>query len=89
MSELNIAAEVWSTMKEHINSDPAVAALEVVNTLIDNLGYSAQDIKESDFWYDKDIKTALADYNIELDEEDEFEEEEEEDDENYWEEDDE
>ena len=87
MSDLNVAAEVWLTVKEHITKNTAEVADDVVNTLIDVLGYSADDIKNSDFWHDKDIKDILLSYNVETDEDEDFEDEDEDEDENYWEED--
>jgi len=74
MSELNTAFEVWSTIKDELKN-PADAAAEVVNCLIDNLGYSSELIMASDFITDPDIKTALSDFDI-LHPEDEGEEDE-------------
>ena len=87
MSELNTAFEVWSTLKDQLKY-PTDAAGEVVNCLIDNLGYSSADISGSDFVTDPDIKKALVDFDlIEEDEDDgldewgdELDEEEDEDD---------
>ena len=89
MSELNTAFEVWSTLKDQVKY-PSDAAEDVVNCLIDNLGYSSEEIKESDFITDPDIKHVLADLDlIEESDEDEGLDEwgDEEDDEDYWEED--
>ena len=71
MSELNVAFEVWSTLKDQLKY-PGDAAGEVVNCLIDNLGYSSEDIKDSDFVTDPDIKSALVDLEL-LEESDEDE----------------
>ena len=68
MSELNTAFEVWSTLKDQLKY-PTEAAGEVVNCLIDNLGYSSEDISESDFVNDPDIKKALVDFDL-IEEED-------------------
>ena len=92
MSELNTAFEVWSVVKDELKN-PSDAAVEVINCLIDNLGYSSEQIKESDFISDPDIKAALIDFDILHPEEaeddglDEWGDEEE--DEEYWKEDDE
>ena len=89
MSELNVAFEVWSTLKDQLKY-PSDAAGDVVNCLIDNLGQTIEDIKDSDFVSDPDIKSALVDLEL-LDESDsdegldEWGDEEEDDD--YWEED--
>ena len=80
MSELNVAAEVWLTVREHITKNTAEVADDVVSTLIDVLGYSAQDIKDSDFWHDKDIKDILLSYNVDQEEETDIEEYDEEED---------
>ena len=91
MSELNTAFEVWSTIKDELKN-PGEAAVEVINCLIDNLGYSSDQIKESDFVSDPDIKSALVDFDI-LHPEDEVEDDgldewgDEEEDEDYWKED--
>ena len=91
MSELNTAFEVWSTLKDELKN-PGEAAVEVINCLIDNLGYSSDQIKESDFVGDPDIKSALVDFDI-LHPEDEVEDDgldewgDEEEDEDYWKED--
>jgi len=91
MSELNTAFEVWSVIKDELK-DPAAAAGEVINCLVDNLGYSSDQIKESDFVSDPDIKSALVDFDILHPEEgedeglDEWGDEEE--NEEYWREDD-
>jgi len=62
MSEpLNSAAEVWTAMKEHV-TDTAQAGNDVVNALIDNLGYDADTIKASELGDDRDIKKALSSY---------------------------
>lgn len=63
MSELNTAFEVWSTIKDELKN-PADAAAEVVNCLIDNLGYSSEDIKGSEFVTDPEIKHALIDLEL-------------------------
>jgi len=69
MSELNVAFEVWSTIKDQLKY-PGDAAADVVNCLIDNLGYSNQEIGESDFVTDPDIKRALVDFDLLEEEED-------------------
>jgi len=71
MSELNVAFEVWSTVKDQLKY-PRDAAGDVVNCLIDNLGYTSEDIKDSDFVSDPDIKHALVDLEL-LEESDEDE----------------
>jgi len=63
MSELNTAFEVWSTLKDQVKY-PSDAAEDVVNCLIDNLGYSSEDISESDFVTDPDIKHVLAELDL-------------------------
>jgi len=92
MSELNTAFEVWTTIKDELKN-PGEAAVDVINCLVDNLGYSSEQIKESGFISDPDIKSALVDFDILHPEEaeddglDEWGDEEE--DEEYWKEDDE
>ena len=89
MSELNTAFEVWSTLKDQLKH-PEDAAADVVNCLIDNLGYSSEEINESDFVTDPDIKHVLTELDLlEDSDEDEGLDEwgDEEDDEDYWEED--
>jgi hypothetical protein len=71
MSELNTAFEVWTTIKDQLNY-PKDAASDVLDCLIDNLGYSSDDIKASDFVNDPDIKHALVDLDL-LEETDEDE----------------
>jgi hypothetical protein len=71
MSELNTAFEVWSTLKDQLKHTEDAAA-DVVNCLIDNLGYSSEDIKNSDFVTDPDVKHALVDLEL-LEESDEDE----------------
>ena len=78
MSELNTAFEVWSTLKDDLKN-PGEAAVDVINCLIDNLGYSSEQIKDSDFISDPDIKSALVDFDVLHPDEEEDEE--------YWKED--
>jgi len=66
---LNSAAEVWAAMKEHV-TDTAQAGNDVVNALIDNLGYDADTIKASELGDDRDIKKALSAYLLNEEDED-------------------
>ena len=69
---VELASEIWTEVKRHINSvDRAEAAETMVSVLIDN-DVSAEEIKSA-FKGDTEIKRALSDY---LKEEEEFEEEE-------------
>lgn len=75
---VELASEIWTEVKRHINSvDRAEAAETMVSVLIDN-DVSAEEIKAA-FKGDSEIKRALTDYlkeEEEEEEEDEFEEEE-------------
>ena len=72
---VELASEIWTEIKRHINSvDRNDAAETMVSVLIDN-DVSAEEIKSA-FKGDTEIKRALADYLKEeedLDEEDEEE----------------
>ena len=69
---VELASEIWTEIKRHINSvDRNDAAETMVSVLIDN-DVSAEEIKTA-FKGDVEIKRALSDY---LKEEEEFEEEE-------------
>jgi len=69
---VELASEIWTEVKRHINSvDRNDAAETMVSVLIDN-DVSAEEIKTA-FKGDGEIKRALADY---LKEEEELEEEE-------------
>jgi hypothetical protein len=69
---VELASEIWSEIKRHINSvDRNDAAETMVSVLIDN-DVSAEEIKSA-FKGDAEIKRALSDY---LKEEEEFDEEE-------------
>jgi len=75
---VELASEIWTEIKRHINSvDRNDAAETMVSVLIDN-DVSAEEIKSA-FKGDAEIKRALSDYLKE--EEEELEEEEEYDDE--------
>ena len=69
---VELASEIWTEVKRHINSvDRAEAAETMVSVLIDN-DVSAEEIKSA-FKGDAEIKRALSDY---LKEEEDFDEEE-------------
>jgi hypothetical protein len=69
---VELASEIWTEIKRHINSvDRNDAAETMVSVLIDN-DVSAEEIKSA-FKGDAEIKRALSDY---LKEEEEFDEEE-------------
>ena len=71
---VELASEIWTEIKRHINSvDRNDAAETMVSVLIDN-DVSAEEIKSA-FKGDAEIKRALSDY---LKEEEELEEDEEE-----------
>ena len=66
---LTSASEVWLAVKDHLN-DEKQAAIDVVNGLIDNQGYDADAIAESELGEDKSIKSALSAYVVEEEEDD-------------------
>ena len=77
---VELASEIWTEIKRHINSvDRNDAAETMVSVLIDN-DVSAEEIKSA-FKGDAEIKRALSDYLKE--EEEELEEDEEEYDDDY------
>ena len=60
---LSLASDIWDALRDHIDlSDRSEAADILVNLLID-LNYEVEDIKDS--FRDKDISSALKDYNDE------------------------
>ena len=63
------ASEVWQAIKDHLK-DEKQAAIDVVNGLIDNQGYDAEAIAESELGEDKNIKSALSAYVVEEEEDD-------------------
>jgi len=67
---LNLIAEVWDALRQHIQlADKGDAADTLVNLLIDN-DYDAEEIKEA-FRGDKEIVSALSYFTTEqIDEED-------------------
>jgi len=70
MSEpLVTASEVWLAVKEHI-SDEEQAGIDVVNALIDNLGFDGEAIKASELGQDEAIKNAVSEYVLDEEEED-------------------
>lgn len=70
---LDFVAEVWDTLRSHIDlHDRPEAADSLINLLIDN-NYEADDIKES-FKGDKDIIGALKYYAEQHDQEEDYEE---------------
>ena len=78
---VELAKEIWSELRRHINTvDRDEAAETLISVLIDN-DVSADEIK-STFKSDSDIKKALASYVedhddvVDEDDEDDFEEEE-------------
>ena len=74
---LDIIAEVWDALREHIDlSERNAAADTLVNFLIDN-NYEIEDIKDA--FKDKDITSALKGYADEHFPEEDYEEYEEED----------
>lgn len=65
---LDFVAEVWDALRSHIDfNERKEAADTLVNLLIEN-SYEADDIKDA-FRGEKEILTALKDYEIEADEE--------------------
>ncbi|NDB64524.1 MAG: hypothetical protein EB168_02485 [Euryarchaeota archaeon] len=90
MAELNTAYELWNTLKDELK-DPKESATDVINCLIDNLGFTHADIKESDFIKDPDFKSVLVDLEILEDTAGEGLDEwgDEQEDDNYWRQDDE
>ena len=66
---LALASEVWLAVKDHL-TDEKQAAIDVVNALIDNLGYDADSIKDSEIGKDRNIKSALSSYVLDEVEED-------------------
>lgn len=70
MSEpLVTASEVWLAVKEHI-SDEKQAGIDIVNALIDNLGFDGEAIKASELGQDQAIKSAVSAYLLDEEEED-------------------
>ena len=63
------ATEVWLAVKDHI-SDEKQAAIDVVNALIDNLGFDGDAIKASELGQDSNIKHAVSAYVLDEEEED-------------------
>lgn len=79
---LDIVAEVWSALREHIDlNDRREAADTLVNYLIDN-NYEVDDIKTA--FRDKDITKALKDYADEHFQDDDYEDYEDEDQDEDW-----
>lgn len=79
---LDIVAEVWSALREHIDlNDRREAADTLVNYLIDN-NYEVDDIKTA--FRDKDITKALKDYADEHFQDDDYEDYEDDDQDEDW-----
>jgi hypothetical protein len=74
--DLDIASEIWASCKNHIpENELSNAAADAVVVLIDILGCEAEDIKNSGFGQDKEIKVALKGFLTALEEESEIDEE--------------
>ena len=72
MSDLKFVAEVWDTIRGHIDlNDRSDAADSLITLLIEN-NYEPEDIKDA-FRGDKDIGIALKYYAYQHDTEDEYE----------------
>lgn len=68
---LNAVAEIFETLKSHINeSNHKEAAIDVLHTLIDVQSVSPKEIKESTLFEDEDIRDALLNYDDSLEEDD-------------------
>ena len=68
---LNTVAEIFETLKNHINeSNHREAAIDLVHTLVDVQGVSPKEIKESNLMEDEDIKESLIDYDETVEDED-------------------
>jgi hypothetical protein len=80
---LDFISEVWDALRNHIDlNDRKDAADVLINLLIDN-DYEAEDIKEA-FRSDKELLSALKDYVLEHDTEEEYEDLEEDTDTDDW-----
>jgi hypothetical protein len=83
--DIDVAVEIWDIAKQYmIDHDRRDAAGEIICSLIDSSGFAAEDILDSGFQNDRQIKQALKDYFVDdydlesdNDDEEEFEE--------YWE----
>lgn len=74
MSDLAFIAEIWDSLKSHIDmSDRGDASDTIVNLLIEN-NYEPDDIKDA-FRGDKDISVALKYYADQHDIQDSYEDE--------------
>jgi hypothetical protein len=79
---LNIVAEIWEALREHIDfNDRAEAAETLVNYLMDS-NYEVDDIKDE--FKDKDITKALKGYAEQHFQEEDYEEYEEDEDQEDW-----
>ena len=68
---LNAIAEIFETLKTHINeSNHKEAAIDLVHTLVDTQGVSPKDIRESTLMDDEEVREALIDYDDTIAEED-------------------
>tara|TARA_B110000285_G_scaffold228734_1_gene292187 strand:+ start:1013 stop:1285 length:273 start_codon:yes stop_codon:yes gene_type:complete len=68
---LNTVADVFETLKSHINDGLYKdAAIDVLHTLIDVQGVTPKEIRESTLFEDEDIRDALLDYDDSLEEDD-------------------
>lgn len=68
---LNAVAEIFETLKTHINeSNHKEAAIDLVHTLVDTQGVSPKEIRESTLMEDEEVREALIDYDDTIAEED-------------------
>ncbi|MDC1281786.1 hypothetical protein N8Z09_03935 [Methylophilaceae bacterium] len=68
---LNTIAEVFTTLKDHINdSKHKDAAIDLLHTLIDTQGVTPKEIRESTLFEDDDVRDVLLDYDDSLEEDD-------------------
>jgi hypothetical protein len=82
--DIDVAVEIWDIAKQYmIDQDRRDAAGDIICSLIDSSGFAAEDILDSGFQNDRQIKQALKDYFVDdytlesdNDDEEEFEE--------YW-----